>query len=68
MVSPNELKDTVWLAKRLAVSVQMIERQRAAGNNGLPPFLRIGKKCVRYDETVVNQWLQQQLEEQCHAY
>ena len=60
----DQLKDTEWLAQQLNVSKQMIERQRAAGNIGLPPYIRVGKKCVRYDVKVVAAWLQEQLEAQ----
>ncbi len=43
------------LARRLAVTVTTIRRWAASGV--LPPGVRLGRRVLRWDETVINQWL-----------
>lgn len=53
----NQMRTTGWLAQRLGLSVTTIERLRAQGSPDLPPCRTIGKS-KRYDEQVVEQWIQ----------
>ena len=53
----NTLQPTSWLAKRLGLSVSTIERLRARGEGQLPPHLVIGRRTIRYDVAVVEDWL-----------
>jgi len=56
-MTTNTLQPTAWLAKRLGLSVSTIERLRARGEGQLPPHLVIGRHTIRYDVTVVEDWL-----------
>lgn len=56
-MTANTLQPTSWLAKRLGLSVSTIERLRARGEGQLPPHLVIGRHAIRYDVTVVEDWL-----------
>ena len=52
----STLQPSSWLAKRLGLSLSTIERLRAAGSSDLPSAILIGRS-IRYDETLVEQWL-----------
>lgn len=52
------LRSTRWLAQRLGLSVSTIERLRARGDRNLPPHVVIGSQTIRYDEVVVEAWLE----------
>jgi len=52
----STLRPSSWLAKRLGLSLSTIERLRAAGSSDLPSAILIGRS-IRYDETLVEQWL-----------
>jgi len=54
------LHDTAWLAKKLGLSVSTIERLRTRGQGDLPPYLQVGLRTIRYDESVVDEWLRTQ--------
>lgn len=56
-MTTNTLQPTSWLAKRLGLSVSTIERLRARGEGQLPPHLVIGRHTIRYDVSVVEDWL-----------
>ena len=56
-MTSNTLQPTSWLAKRLGLSVSTIERLRARGDGQLPPHLVIGRRTIRYDVAVVEDWL-----------
>jgi predicted DNA-binding transcriptional regulator AlpA len=56
-MTTNTLQPTSWLAKRLGLSVSTIERLRARGEGQLPPHVVIGRHTIRYDVTVVEDWL-----------
>lgn len=53
----RSLQPTSWLAQRLSLSVSTIERLRARGDRNLPPYVVIGSHSIRYDEEVVEVWL-----------
>jgi predicted DNA-binding transcriptional regulator AlpA len=53
----HRLMPTSWLAQRLNISITTIERLRAQQSPDLPPHVTIGKS-IRYDECVVEAWLQ----------
>lgn len=52
------LQPTSWLAKRLGLSISTVERLRAQGGDALPPHVVIGGRSVRYDEAVVDAWIE----------
>jgi predicted DNA-binding transcriptional regulator AlpA len=52
----SSLKDTVWLAERLGLSVSTIERLRARLSKDIPTHLTIGKS-IRYDLAAVEKWI-----------
>lgn len=54
----RQLRPTSWLARRLGLSTSTIERLRAQGGNALPPYVRIGRHSIRYDEDVVEAWIE----------
>lgn len=54
----RQLRPTSWLAKRLGLSTSTIERLRAQGGNSLPPHVIIGRHSIRYDEDVVEAWIE----------
>ncbi len=56
----HRLLPTSWLAQRLNISVTTIERLRAQQSPDLPPHITIGKS-IRYDERVVEAWLQSKM-------
>lgn len=56
----HRLLPTSWLAKRLNISVTTIERMRSQHPEQLPPHVTIGKS-IRYDERVVEAWLQNKM-------
>ena len=56
----EQLKSTKWLAERLGLSITTIERLRSSKSLDLPPHLTIGKS-IRYDATVVDQWLRERI-------
>lgn len=59
-MTENVLQPTSWLAKRLGLSVSTVERLRVRNPAALPPHIHIGSS-IRYDEVVVNAWLQTRL-------
>jgi predicted DNA-binding transcriptional regulator AlpA len=52
----TSLKNTIWLAQRLGLSVTTIERLRAKGSEDIPPHIKIGNS-IRYDENSVDQFV-----------
>ncbi|MCX7091983.1 MAG: helix-turn-helix domain-containing protein [Methylobacter sp.] len=52
----SSLKDTIWLAERLGLSVSTIERLRARFSKDIPAHLTIGKS-IRYDLATVEKWI-----------
>ncbi len=48
-------------AKYLSISKSALEKGRAAGNEGLPPFCRIGKSAVRYRRSDLISWVESNL-------
>lgn len=54
----RSLHPTRWLARRLGLSVSTIERLRAQGGDTLPPHVIIGRHSIRYDEDVVEAWIE----------
>lgn len=56
MSETKYLKNTRWLAERLGLSITTIERMRSKQPELLPPWIGIGKS-IRYEESVVEQWL-----------
>ena len=56
----HRLLPTSLLAQRLNISVTTIERLRAQQSPDLPPHVTIGKS-IRYDERVVEAWLQNKM-------
>ncbi|WP_280513332.1 helix-turn-helix transcriptional regulator [Chromobacterium amazonense] len=56
----HRLLPTSWLAQRLNISVMTIERLRAQQSPDIPPHITIGKS-IRYDERVVEAWLQNKM-------
>ena len=58
----RSLQPTRWLAQRLGLSVSTIERLRARGDRNLPPHVVIGPQTIRYDEAVVEAWLEARMQ------
>ncbi len=56
MTASVVLKDTVWLAERLALSVSTVERLRSTSPQSLPPHLRFGNS-IRYNQATVEDWI-----------
>ncbi len=56
----HRLLPTSWLAQRLNISVTTIERLRSQNSPDLPPHVTIGKS-IRYDDRVVEAWLQNKM-------
>lgn len=56
----KSLRASSWLAKRLGLSISTVERLRVRDPASLPPHLCIGGS-IRYDEAVVESWLQARL-------
>lgn len=52
------LRPTRWLAQRLGLSVSTVERLRAQGGDALPPHVVVGRHSIRYDEDVVEAWIE----------
>lgn len=52
------LRSTRWLAQRLGLSVSTVERLRAQGGDALPPHVVVGRHSIRYDEDVVEAWIE----------
>lgn len=48
-------------AKFLCISKSALEKGRAAGNHGMPPYCRIGKSTVRYRRTDLISWVENNL-------
>lgn len=48
-------------AKFLSISKSSLEKGRAAGNEGLPPFCRIGKSTIRYRRIDLISWVETNL-------
>ena len=65
----KSLRDTLWLAQRLGLSVTTIERLRAKGSNDIPLHITIGSS-IRYSEDIVDQFLVEKMQsntlEKCH--
>jgi predicted DNA-binding transcriptional regulator AlpA len=57
--NPDDLLTTREVAKWLGVSVQWLEIGRCKGQG--PPWVRIGKRVVRYPRAEVLRWLQGRL-------
>ncbi len=55
------LRDTLWLAQRLGLSVSTVERLRSKSSKDIPLHLTIGNS-IRYDEDVVEQFLAEKLQ------
>lgn len=60
----DSLVKTVWLSKRLGLSVRTIERMRSSRPTEIPPHIVIGG-CIRYDVKQVEKWLASRLVYQC---
>lgn len=58
----RSLHPTSWLARRLGLSVSTIERLRAQGSDTLPPHVIIGRHSIRYDEEVVDAWIERRFQ------
>jgi len=56
-----ELFDEKQLARKLKVSEAALELWRRRG--GGPPWLRVGKRLVRYDPAAVRKWIEEQVKE-----
>ncbi len=56
----QKLHPTKWLAELLNLSETTIERLRIKNPTALPPHVVIGRS-IRYDESVVKNWLQSKL-------
>lgn len=48
-------------AKYLCISKSSLEKGRAAGNTGLPPFCQIGKSAIRYRRSDLVSWVETNL-------
>lgn len=63
------LKNTLWLAQRLGVSVTTVERLRVKGSQDIPKHITIGNS-IRYSEEIVEQFLAEKQQsntlEVCH--
>lgn len=57
-IPQKTLKDTVWLAKRLNLSVTTVERFRVKAPKLVPPCIKLGNS-IRYDEDTVEAWLKE---------
>ena len=60
-MSVRPLQPTSWLAKRLGLSVSTVERLRSRGCDTLPPHIVIGGHSIRYDELVVEAWIEKRM-------
>lgn len=48
-------------AKYLCISKSSLEKGRAAGNEGYPPFCQIGKSTIRYRRSDLLSWVETNL-------
>lgn len=58
---PSALVDVGELSAQLGISVSSIYRKRSLGES-LPQALKIGKSAIRWRQSDIDAWLEQQLE------
>lgn len=62
-VRANALIDAPGLAAQLGISLSSVYRRRSLGES-LPKALKIGKGSIRWRQSDIDAWLEQQLEGQ----